>query len=547
MRSQCGFTLIELLVVVAIIAVLLALLTPAMDRAIYQAELAACGSNLHQIVGGLTAYALENKRAYPVRETITRGDTTMERPNVLAIPAATSDAGNFAASLDGPLDDRPYLRKHLSLKVFNCPVAGQVDLERTRSTSLVSSSYGLWYGWRYESGTEQGLYRIGNRFTWQGETFEYLATDFLVVEAANSIAWGSHPDDTDRMINRRTQDGSNAGDSQDAATDTEALWLLTGTHRRGRVQANFAATDGAVHRYNDVMRNKTWREALECAVATRRRDAHRAFTLVELLVVVAIIVVLLALLMPALDRAIYQAELAVCGARLNSGALSVLQYALENKRSYPARPGPQDTSWGIWVPELLSDRLHNDRPAVFAAIAPKLLTDPFCPWVADLTTTEMDNMIFTNYSPWFGWRYLLPAGERGMYRLGDRFTYTSGNRRGVYSLLLSDRDRSRENGGLIDSTHPDRDGRLDPVNGQQDSAFGWPGQHAQATYVTFPGQWETRSGGRGMLDLNYAYDDGSVVRFNDVDLNEEEMDFVPETNVEQSDQLQAHHRQLPRR
>lgn len=40
----------------------------------------------------------------------------------------------------------------------------------------------------------------------------------------------------------------------------------------------------------------------------------KAFTLIELLVVITIIVVLLALLVPALDKAIYQAQLSVCAA-----------------------------------------------------------------------------------------------------------------------------------------------------------------------------------------------------------------------------------------
>jgi prepilin-type N-terminal cleavage/methylation domain-containing protein len=51
------------------------------------------------------------------------------------------------------------------------------------------------------------------------------------------------------------------------------------------------------------------------------------FTIVELLVVITIIVVLLALLMPGLDRAIYQAELAVCGSRLKSLGAAVSTYA----------------------------------------------------------------------------------------------------------------------------------------------------------------------------------------------------------------------------
>src|SRR5688500_7719159 len=72
-KSELGFTLVELLVVVAIIVVLLALLAPAMDKAIYHAELATCGANLHGVAGGALMYTMNNKRAYPVREAIQGG------------------------------------------------------------------------------------------------------------------------------------------------------------------------------------------------------------------------------------------------------------------------------------------------------------------------------------------------------------------------------------------------------------------------------------------------------------------------------------------
>src|SRR5688500_11147460 len=61
------------------------------------------------------------------------------------------------------------------------------------------------------------------------------------------------------------------------------------------------------------------------------------FTLIELLVVITIIVVLLALLTPAMDRAIYAAEMAVCGANENATGTSILVYTVDFKRSYPHR------------------------------------------------------------------------------------------------------------------------------------------------------------------------------------------------------------------
>ena len=48
MPIRKGFTLIELLVVIAIIALLLAVLMPAMSRVRKQARTMACQSNLHE-------------------------------------------------------------------------------------------------------------------------------------------------------------------------------------------------------------------------------------------------------------------------------------------------------------------------------------------------------------------------------------------------------------------------------------------------------------------------------------------------------------------
>jgi len=66
---RAGFTLIELLVVVAIIALLLAILTPVLKRVRAQAYEVSCRSNLHQVHLAVEAYANGYKGWYPLEPT----------------------------------------------------------------------------------------------------------------------------------------------------------------------------------------------------------------------------------------------------------------------------------------------------------------------------------------------------------------------------------------------------------------------------------------------------------------------------------------------
>jgi len=101
-KRGAGFTLIELLVVIAIIALLVAILVPALSAARRMGHASKCGANLHHVGQAMATYLNDSEGVYPV-----------------AYIYASDSGGNYDLARQHEVNDHPFGYIHWSYFLYS--------------------------------------------------------------------------------------------------------------------------------------------------------------------------------------------------------------------------------------------------------------------------------------------------------------------------------------------------------------------------------------------------------------------------------------------
>jgi len=234
-RKTKGFTLVELLVVIGIIALLISILLPSLNKARETANRAKCASNLHQIGLAILLYQNENNQLSP--RTILGTDPPSPTWGYNGTPG-TLDPFNGAEGVNNVTASFFLLARleQLTPAVFVCPSSNAEAWDFGGGSNSAQN----WLDWNGTSGVQKNLsYSYENPFAanaaiangWQQKN-----PDATYAIAADLNPGTSVPNSTKNVINVNTTDpsslmknGNSANHQQDGQNvlygDGHAEWM----------------------------------------------------------------------------------------------------------------------------------------------------------------------------------------------------------------------------------------------------------------------------------------------------------------------------------
>jgi prepilin-type N-terminal cleavage/methylation domain-containing protein/prepilin-type processing-associated H-X9-DG protein len=246
---NAGFTLIELLVVIAIIAILAAMLLPALTGAKKQSQGIQCMSNQRQMSIGWHMYALDNREFFVLASG---SGTDKDSLNQYAWTQQEEDFSDNAYNYDPTVDITigplyPYIN---SPKVYRCPAdtsvinhhtsQGVVQLPRVRTVSM--NLYLGGFGGQNNS----------TMFSWANSYPIYMKTsDLNVPQSPGPVDTFVFIDERQDCINWGNYETDMAGDTPSEPSQYMFYQDMPGTYHEN--SAGFAFADGhaAIQHWRD--------------------------------------------------------------------------------------------------------------------------------------------------------------------------------------------------------------------------------------------------------------------------------------------------------